>query len=87
MKTDEKGLEGQDWLAAELEDTLDEDYELEISEYEREPLPPELHVPQRYGGRRPLFARGRRDVTKAQSGSTTRSPPGRSCALSPDGPG
>jgi polyphosphate kinase 2 len=32
MILDEKRFEDQDWLAAELEDALDEDYELEISE-------------------------------------------------------
>ena len=32
MKIDEKSLDAMDWLKAELEDALDEDYELEISE-------------------------------------------------------
>jgi len=32
MNPDDSLFEGNDWLAAELEDTLDEDYELEISE-------------------------------------------------------
>jgi polyphosphate kinase 2 len=32
MNIDDSNFEGKDWLAAELEDTLDEDYELEISE-------------------------------------------------------
>lgn len=32
MSIDDKQFEGQDWLAAELADALDEDYELEISE-------------------------------------------------------
>lgn len=32
MSVDDKTFEGRDWLEAELEDTLDEDYELEMSE-------------------------------------------------------
>jgi polyphosphate kinase 2 len=32
MSIDDDRFEGQDWLAAELEDSLDEDFELEISE-------------------------------------------------------
>ena len=32
MNTDDQESEGMDWLEAELEDTLDEDYELEMSE-------------------------------------------------------
>ena len=32
MTIDDSGFEGMDWLKAELDDTLDEDYELEISE-------------------------------------------------------
>jgi polyphosphate kinase len=32
MNIDDKKFEGRDWLEAELEDTLDEDYELEMSE-------------------------------------------------------
>jgi polyphosphate kinase 2 (PPK2 family) len=32
LNTDDKKSEGMDWLEAELEDTLDEDYELEMSE-------------------------------------------------------
>jgi len=32
MDIDDEKFEGRDWLKAELEDTLDEDYELELSE-------------------------------------------------------
>lgn len=32
MNIDDSRFEGMDWLKAELEDTLDEDYELEMSE-------------------------------------------------------
>ncbi len=32
MSIDDPNLEGMDWLKAELEDALDEDYELEMSE-------------------------------------------------------
>jgi len=32
VSIDDSGFEGNDWLAAELADTLDEDYELEMSE-------------------------------------------------------